>query len=916
MKHPTDVQGTGFSLPVHLHLPVALLSQYLFFLTRRPISSSNVHYLESRLRGLKSLAPHLRSSGIPTLVQIADRLEALHPASFRRLGPGVQLALVPLANANRTIPGDVVVQDGPPPAEWTADLERVLLVLGPGIGIGDELMFFSLPRWLKDRQPKTRVTVLTGYRGIWDTVEAVDHVEVYADHRSVLAALQGEDPHAGYDLVILGDFEHPGLHPAIASDGRLERYLELSLGSRSAFLVDNRHRWLYRIHHVTPYFENFYTGLGHVLRSLGIAANEQDRFGGEVVRREQRPPADSLQVFVSPFTSKYEPSEPYWSHLVANLLPSDLPGPARIVLDTGKNARTERFAAGLQRSVSARLTKNVDVQLAPADRGRNLSLPGVFRLLESCHVALCADSFAAHAAPLYGCLTLVVARAGLEPWRVPHQRSFYLAAEDSVHDAAAAARLLLGDLLAPVATTTRLARTSQAEDRLATLTAELSSKFDSDSSIDLVEIAADYEEFGTLLAAVGAEVDRWPAAKQTLFRDPVLAEPVRALSAQDTTPAAHPAARLHLQDHLQRWQYSNLCKYLLAARDEPPDFEPRLRAPEDQPGTSSAPSKSVSVGPPIGQRTSGAMVDAVRAVAREQLPTGEIATHFQLIDSGLEYVQSPLCSTFVHDALAPFDLSSPWVAPHLFDQLPNPERVALARTAAEVRRRIRQFLAWMERNDATWRFRGRAPGRPADLDTTACAAVAMLQAPRRGFAQTQDRHAAALQHLRAIHEPLDPATAANVLRGLVLVGAQPESIERQRSALLDDLDGHGLDGASRRYPDPLARAYCIARAWRQGRLPGLKRLRECLVSEIFAHGRKADGRPLTIALGLHALLDLRYDGPEVAAAREALFANVLPRGGWVYGPLLSQGGGAPACTTALAISALARSVGHAAREAA
>lgn len=115
-------------LPNEQRLPVLLLSQYLYFLSRRPISESNLHFLLSRLQGLQSLAPIFAGSGHPVLERVVLQLRQLHPAAFRRIAAALQLTLIPLARGARQLPEDVVVQDAAPDAEWLAGLSRALLV--------------------------------------------------------------------------------------------------------------------------------------------------------------------------------------------------------------------------------------------------------------------------------------------------------------------------------------------------------------------------------------------------------------------------------------------------------------------------------------------------------------------------------------------------------------------------------------------------------------------------------------------------------------------------------------------------------------------------------------------------------------------------------------------------------------------
>jgi hypothetical protein len=543
-------------LPAEHQLPFALLSQYLFFLARRPISQSNIHYLESRLLGLKSLREELTRAEARETESVLRLLGALQPASFPRLAPGLQLALVPFARSLTTLPRDVVVAEGPPPGGLPAGVRRVLLALGPGIGIGDEIILFSLPRWLREARPGCEVTVLTAYPGLWDRVHSVARVLSYADHRELLQALRAEPPLDGYDLYILADFESPELHRAICAEGRLGLYLELSIGNRSAWLVDNRRRWLYRIVHATPYFENYYSALHQVLRCLGLSPRAGNRFDGVVGREAAR--AEEARIFVSPFTSKYNPSQIYWSRLLGAILAGAGDRPLVVSLDAGKNAVTERFATALQRSISARVPSSVALEIARCPSSRYLSLQGAFREIEAAHVVLCADSFASHAAPLFGCTTLVVATAGLENWRVPFARSYYFRAEDPIDEVGAAMRQVLGRLIDGRA---RAESLSRAEIRLDELARSLEELFDGEPTADVAEFRATYREFARTHRLVLDGLARRPPEQPALWRD---VDPQEILLAphEDGDGVVSPALMLHLRDQWERWQNTNLRKLL------------------------------------------------------------------------------------------------------------------------------------------------------------------------------------------------------------------------------------------------------------------------------------------------------------------------------------------------------------------
>jgi len=568
-------------LATELRLPLALASQYLFFLSRRPISRSNRHYLERRLAGIKSLCEPLAACGEPALEALVRKIGRLQPASFARLAPGLQLGLLPWMERVRRLPEEVVVLDGPPAPGALAETRRVLVVFGPGIGIGDEIIFFPLPRWLRGSCPRlSELDVLSGYDGLWQEVAGVDRAGRWKNHREILGALRGEAPHDGYDLVLFADFETPDLYRALCAERPAFRYVELSLGSRSAFVLEPGGDALHRVHHVTPYFENYYAACHHLLRSLGLAVREGERFES----LSGRPAGESgdgdgtFRIFVSPFTSKYEPSLAYWSRLLAELAAEGGPRPLRFVIDPGVGRASERMARALERSAAARLPAGVTAGLAGEDGRRRLSLPAVLRLLASCRAVVCADSYAAHAAPHFGCLTLVVAQEGLEPWRVPSDRSFYFRAEDPVDEVAAAMHEVLRSAAAdPGSAEAERALFTRAEERLLEACERLAARLEDGGDGNAASLVGLHSRFVAAQALVVGALGRGRHDGSALFRDTAY-RPLPAAVPERPGGGLAPGGETYLRDQLERWRNTNLQKYLsLSLGRRPPQGAPEER---------------------------------------------------------------------------------------------------------------------------------------------------------------------------------------------------------------------------------------------------------------------------------------------------------------------------------------------------
>jgi hypothetical protein len=423
------------------NLASSILSSYLFFLLRRPVSASNSHYLARRIQGLKSLGPLLEISGNPGLKETAQTLAKLQPANFSRVARELQFRLT-LENKELEVPPDYVVAAGQPSPDFLSNVRRVLLLTGPAIGIGDEIILFTLPRLIKAALPNTEIAVMSGYSELWDRVTGIDEKKHYATHRELLEALRGQSALGEFDLTILADFEKPGLAVPVCFEPAIGRYLELSLGAQCATAVDNRTRRIWTMSMPLEVRINYYDVLDQMAEWLNLRPEICDRYSG-IVRQQAKPSPDPLRIFVSPFTSKYEPPVIFWSHVLSSLVPHRPLRPIEIVLDPGPNLTTERFSAAVVQSAAMRAAPGVRFTVAHRGESRTLSLEGVFAELESAHVVICADSFAAHAAPQFGCTTLVIAAAGLKNWRTPAEKSFYFDADQGAEELIAAMREVL-----------------------------------------------------------------------------------------------------------------------------------------------------------------------------------------------------------------------------------------------------------------------------------------------------------------------------------------------------------------------------------------------------------------------------------------------------------------------------------------
>jgi hypothetical protein len=173
--------------------------------------------------------------------------------------------------------------------------------------------------------------------------------------------------------------------------------------------------------------------------------------------------------------------------------------------------------------------------------------------MERCEVVLCADSFGAHAGPLFGCATLVIARAGLENWRTPYERSFYFDVQQPFDEVVPAMQSILSQLSnapAPVPLSSDAIALHCATRRLKEALAGAGWN-------------GAYEEFTSAYSAVAGRLRDWPRHYAGLLCDVDYNRTWRSVDGD--TPGAENIE--DLRTDVNRWENTNLRKFVaLAAR--------------------------------------------------------------------------------------------------------------------------------------------------------------------------------------------------------------------------------------------------------------------------------------------------------------------------------------------------------------
>jgi len=306
------------------------------------------------------------------------------------------------------------------------------------------MIFFPLPQWLRRRCPEAHLTVMSAYRGLWNEVAGVDVVTEYQDLTELLAALRSEA-----ELIVMVDFEKPGLVPAMARDSQKKRFLEISLGACRLEALDPGIPSSFELVRKSHSTVNFYHSLDQLMRGIGLEPQPGDRApqpGDRAPRRERNRNAkrsERFTIFVSPFTAKFDPSELFWAELLSQMIAPEEVSGFRLSLNPGANAATRAFAVTLARLVRSLAPAGLEIVIPQGADGKTLSLAEIFAVLYRCDALVTVDSFLAHAGPYFEGPAIVIGRRGLEKWRVPGTGNFYFDESIPVPELSAAIRPLL-----------------------------------------------------------------------------------------------------------------------------------------------------------------------------------------------------------------------------------------------------------------------------------------------------------------------------------------------------------------------------------------------------------------------------------------------------------------------------------------
>jgi hypothetical protein len=282
-----------------------------------------------------------------------------------------------------------------------------------------------------------------------------------------------------------------------------------------------------------------------------------------ITRPTARANTHDFVILVSPFTSKFNASLRYWGSLLKSAAPADGDATVRFQIETGSNHTTEAFALELMKIAAASAPAGVRFELVNAN-GRSTSLPDLFECLERADMVLAADSFLAHAAPAFGVPAAIVARDGVENWRVPDSSNFYFSMRDPIQAVALSIRELIRELALIDSPNVRSVLRQQPECHSLQCASDQVAGSLYSANLNLERIREDWSACHQAYCRVASDLRSWPTCFDAMLNDERyehLIGPWPETHIRDNV-APEPALIFHLRNRFQEWHNSNLQKYL------------------------------------------------------------------------------------------------------------------------------------------------------------------------------------------------------------------------------------------------------------------------------------------------------------------------------------------------------------------
>ncbi len=287
------------------------------------------------------------------------------------------------------------------------------------------------------------------------------------------------------------------------------------------------------------------------------------------------------------------------------------------------------------------------------------------------------------------------------------------------------------------------------------------------------------------------------------------------------------------------------------------------------------------------QYASRLVLPALRWIAGQQLPTGELAA-YKRVDAISQCWPCPLPSVLAMELLGCAAPQTSGFSRQLYDAIPASERKYLTATVLTVRWRLRIYIASQQERDGTWRLWGNEGDSPIDPVTTAFATATLF-----------DDRGARIEAVRAMATDLD---------GLPDTGIVSEAAVCYLWACAGiDVLGrvqHILNRETEQNVVRLAACWMLALSQDQIASPTSSEVRQALIAEVL---KRIAGpcTPLGRTLALQTLLSLQYRGKEMEDLVAPLVLDPIAPWEWKLEPF-HHDVSCPALNVALLVNAVAK----------
>jgi hypothetical protein len=406
-----------------------LLRVYESVVALRPLLGGNRDFLESLLVACRQLASvvEARPDGLPgPFVSAVSQWVANQYSDNAAVAARELVKLIDAASPSSNGHARLLFARTLP--ELAESYDRITVVFGPGIGLGDEITFAQFLRALTTRYRSAKTRVFTLYPGLWRELLPNVHEQHY--RRRPLRpfsqlSLAGDRTR---ELVVIADFELFGFSGELVRRRPARDILEISLGRREARLVVGMSPWTRFGQVDRPGDTNYEVVRTLAQQLLGDTSVERWRpVSSPRLRRGRR-----ITMLLNPLSSKPLPyGADDWARMLEKVCEQlDRTG-IRVLVHPGPEPGGAEFG----RSICNRLRGRVDATLIVSADGQALSpftaIPAFAAAARNADLCITLDTFAAHLAPLFLTPTVAIAYADNYHFWVPSPWVFYVLLEDS-----------------------------------------------------------------------------------------------------------------------------------------------------------------------------------------------------------------------------------------------------------------------------------------------------------------------------------------------------------------------------------------------------------------------------------------------------------------------------------------------------